>query len=94
MNLKSVLMLFTGVCLMMCVPLMAMYFTEEVRWGVGDFVLAGSLLFATALSVYYIIVTIKGRLLRRVLIIGVIMLLIIIWLELAVGIFGSPFAGY
>src|SRR3982751_4077064 len=38
------------VALILLLPLLAMQFTDEVRWGVADFVIAGALLFGAGLT--------------------------------------------
>ena len=79
--------------LLLLIPLIAMQFSDEVNWSVMDFVIMGGLL----LSVGFIfeIVTRKVKKSDNKVIIGLIVLVIflLIWAELAVGIFGTPFAG-
>lgn len=81
------------VALLLCIPLIAMQFTAEVNWTLSDFVVAGILLLGTGLLCEFVIrkVTKTGH---RIGIIAVILLvLFLIWAELAVGLFGTPFAG-
>jgi hypothetical protein len=75
------------------VPLMAMQFTDEVVWTVLDFVVAGALLAGTGLM--YVVLTRNARQVRRKAVIGVLLTvaLLLVWMELAVGLFGTPFAG-
>ncbi|MET0856652.1 MAG: hypothetical protein ABWY27_07875, partial [Telluria sp.] len=75
------------------VPLIAMQFTREVMWTPMDFVAAAVLLIGAGLM--YVL---PARLLRttraRVALgVGVAIVLFLLWAELAVGIFGTPFAG-
>ena len=82
-----------GSGLILLIPLLVMQFTDEVDWKIGDFIVMGILLFSTGLG-YELITKKIGNTAYRVAIaiaIGVVFLLI--WAELAVGIFGSPFAG-
>ncbi len=66
-----------------------MQFTNEVNWSVMDFVMAGILLFGTSLVIELILRKVKSTQ-HRILISGIILLLLfILWAELAVGIFGS-----
>ncbi|MGS2727223.1 hypothetical protein ACU8DI_11500 [Psychroserpens sp. BH13MA-6] len=75
------------------IPLVGMQFSEAVRWTLSDFVLAAILLIGTAISVELILRTIKTRQSRILLVLSLLTVLALIWIELAVGIFGSPWAG-
>ena len=80
-----VVALITGVLL--CIPLEAMQFTKEVNWGVGDFLAAGFLLFASGMA-YVVAARRAHNPVQRRLILAVILLILgITWAELAVGIF-------
>lgn len=79
--------------LLLLVPLLAMQFTDEVNWSPSDFVAAGVLLFGTAGVVHLILQKVQSRRNRLLLIGGTLLVLAVIWAELAVGIFGSPLAG-
>ncbi|MTI21908.1 hypothetical protein E1176_12820 [Fulvivirga sp. RKSG066] len=75
------------------IPFVAMQFTTEVNWSIADFVIAGALLFSTGLCCEWVIRSVKSTR-SRFIICGLILLaLLLIWAELAVGIFGSPLAG-
>ena len=77
----------------MLIPLIAMQFTNEVNWDITDFIIMGALLFGTALSCEAVLRKVKSTK-GRILICGVVLLVfLLIWAELAVGIFGMPFAG-
>jgi hypothetical protein len=81
------------VAILLLVPFLAMQFTNEVNWSVSDFMVAGVLLLGTGLLCELVMRKVKN-IKTRLAICGVILLaLMIIWIELAVGIFGSPFAG-
>jgi hypothetical protein len=74
-------------------PLISMQFSSEVNWTISDFIIAGILLLTIGLTielVYKLATTKKQRLvfLAIVLILG-----LLTWVEMAVGIFGSPIAG-
>ncbi|WP_298122085.1 hypothetical protein [Flavobacterium sp.] len=90
---KTFLILLSIVLLLLLIPLIAMQFTNEVNWSVMDFVMAGILLFGTSLVIELILRKVKSTL-HRILISGIILLLLfLLWAELAVGIFGSSIAG-
>lgn len=79
--------------LLLFVPLLAMQFTDEVNWTLSDFVVAGVLLLGTGLLCELVIRKVK-KMEHRIAICGAILLaLLIIWVELAADIFGTPFAG-
>jgi len=79
--------------LILSIPLIAMQFTKEVNWTVSDFLIMGILLFATVITIDVVMKKFKTLKSRLILVIGILVLLILVWAELAVGIFGSPFAG-
>lgn len=70
-----------------------MQFTDEVNWTITDFIIAGSLLVGTGLVCEIIMRKIKNMNYKWGLIVAVLLIVILIWIELAVGIFGTPFAG-
>ena len=72
--------------LVLLVPLVAMKFTDEVRWNLVDFIAMGALLFTTASLA--VVVSRKVPRERRILIVvGFAIVFLYIWAELAVGIF-------
>lgn len=75
------------------IPLLGMLFTNEVNWKIFDFIVAGILLGGTGLTLEFILRKIKTKRNRLFLIIGLFLALILIWTELAVGIFGTVIAG-
>ncbi|MER2997685.1 hypothetical protein [Pontibacter populi] len=82
-----------GVAFLLSIPLIAMQFTNEVNWGVFDFIVMGVLLLSTGLVVELVIRKVRNADYRIGLIAVILVALFLIWAELAVGIFGSPFAG-
>ena len=92
-KLKTFLILLSIVLLLLLIPFVAMQFTNEVNWSLMDFVMAGILLFGTSLVIELVLRKVKSTK-HRLLISGIILLLLfLLWAELAVGIFGSPIAG-
>lgn len=79
--------------LVLLVPLVAMWFTEEVDWGVADFIIASVLLAGIGVACQLIVTSVKNN--TRQVAIGIALgaAMVLIWVELAVGLFGSPFAG-
>jgi len=82
------------VALLLLTPLIAMQFTDDVKWTLIDFVTAGVLLFGTGLMCELVMRKVK-KIRYRIAICGALLTaLLLIWIELAVGIFGTPFAGH
>ena len=75
------------------IPLIGMTFSSEVDWSTMDFLVAGILLTGTVGIGELINAIVKDSKRRILLIILLVLTLAIIWGELAVGLFGSPFAG-
>lgn len=78
---------------LLLIPLIAMQFTHEVNWGPLDFVVAGVLLLAAGLVIDLVLRKVKNTNYRIAIIIALLIALLLIWAELAVGIFGTPFGG-
>ena len=78
---------------LLLIPLVAMQFTEEVNWTLSDFIIAGVLLFGTGFLCELVLRTVKNMKYRIALCLILLAALVLIWAELAVGIFGTPFAG-
>jgi len=81
------------VAAILCIPFIAMQFTDEVNWSAFDFMVMGMLLLGTGLAVDLVIRKINKIQHKVVIIFVVLLAFLLIWAELAVGIFGSPFAG-
>lgn len=82
-----------GTAMLLLVPFIAMQFSSQVYWALPDFAVAAWLLLTMGFSCEWILRKVSTRLLRITLITLSIFLFLLIWAELAVGIFGSPFAG-
>ncbi len=85
--------LIGAVVLILLVPLIAMQFTDEVTWDIGDFAVAAVLLFGTVLVIELVLRKVRSSKYRIVLCVAILAVLLLVWAELAVGIFGTPFAG-
>ena len=91
-TLRSTL-LYSIPFVILSIPLMAMQFTKEVNWTISDFLVMGILLFTTVFTIDFVLKKFKTLKSRLILIVGIVVLLALVWAELAVGIFGSPLAG-
>ena len=77
----------------MFIPLIAMQFTNELNWDLADFILMGILLLCTGFACELVLRNISSTK-NKIVLCGIILaMLIIIWAEFAVGIFGTPVAG-
>ena len=90
---KRLIVMMMAIALILCIPLIAMQFTNEVNWTLSDFVMMGILLLSTVLLVELVLRKVTKIQHRIILCALLIFGLFIVWAELAVGIFGSPFAG-
>ena len=70
-----------------------MAISDEINWSLFDFIIMGFLLLTLSIGINFVIKRVKN-LKNRFLYIGILVLIVmLIWAELAVGIFGTPFAG-
>ena len=90
---KRLLLIFGTVILLLLIPFTAMQFSDEVNWSAMDFAIMGVLLLAMGLIVNMIGKRIRKKSSRILLIAAVAVVFLLVWAELAVGIFGTPFAG-
>ena len=78
--------------LLLSIPLIAMQLTNEVNWSFFDFIIMGAFLTLTGLLIG-IFQKVKNSKNRLMLLITIVMMFFLIWAELAVGLFGTTFAG-
>ena len=76
-----------SVVLLLLVPLIAMNFTDAVNWKLDDFIAAGVLLLGTGLMCELVLRRVKKVKHRILICTGLLVALLLIWTELAVGIF-------
>ena len=90
---RDIGMVLLGTALILLVPLVAMQLTAEVNWSLFDFVLMGALIATTGLMFVLVARNVPNSGYRMLAGIALALALLLIWAELAVGVFGSPFAG-
>lgn len=90
---SSITRILIATAFILLIPFLAMQFSSEVAWSFSDFAISGALLIGTGLI--YELSTRKLKDKNQQLFVGAILAngLFLIWLELAVGIFGTPFGG-
>ena len=92
-NKQRSITIYTIAASILAIPLVGMYFTKEIKWTGFDFLIAGILLFSSAFFIDFILRNVKRVGAKMLYIVLIFIVLFLIWAELAVGIFGSPFAG-
>ena len=80
-----VILLISSIILL--VPFIAMQFTDEVNWKASDFVVGGFLIFGTGIGCEIVLRLVKKPKSRIVMCLTLLFALLLIWAELAVGIF-------
>lgn len=102
-TIKSVIRVALVTGLILLLPYLAMQYNWQVpdpgssesggvNWTLADFIVMGTLLMGTGLIYELGVKQVSGTR-RAVLAITLIIAFLLIWAELAVGLFGSPFAG-
>ncbi len=93
MTLSRTHIILISVATLLLVPFIAMQFTAEVQWSAFDFLVVGILLSAVGFSIDFILKKSKSSQKRIFWVLAIVGLFLLLWVELAVGIFGSPIAG-
>ena len=87
----SIILASTGILLL--IPLIAMQFTDEVNWSLFDFGIAAALLLVVGFVCEFVLRKLKTSKYKAPVIMAIIVMFLLVWAELGVGIFGTPFAG-
>jgi hypothetical protein len=93
MRNKRLIGIVLTVALLLLIPLIAMQFTDEVNWAPFDFLVMAILLLGTGLLCEFVLRKVKKTAYRIALVVTILIAFLLIWVELAVGIFGTPFSG-
>ena len=78
---------------LLLIPLIGMQVSNEVNWTLFDFLSMGLLLLGLSIMIELVLRIVNRMAIRIVLIAIVVLLFLLTWAELAVGVFGTPFAG-
>jgi predicted PurR-regulated permease PerM len=92
-NNKRIAGILLAIIGLLLLPAVAMVFSDAVQWTLFDFVVAGALLLAAGLTYEFFARRGHSRKYRVTAGIVVAALLVVAWLELAVGLFGTRWAG-
>jgi len=93
MKNKRLKIILAIVAALLSIPFIAMQFTDEVSWTIFDFLVMAILLLSTGLLFELAMRKITKNSHRIAAYIVILVAFLLIWAELAVGIFGTPFAG-
>lgn len=93
MQNKRVMGILIGAAVLLTIPLVAMQLTDEVIWTPFDFIVAGILLLTVGFTSELILRRVTSFNKRLILIGIALILFLVVWAELAVGVFGTPLAG-
>ena len=93
MKNKRLKIILIAVPILLLIPLIAMQFTDKIVWTILDFAVMGILLLSTGLLFELVMRKVTETKYRIILGIVIIVVFLIVWAELAVGIFGTQFAG-
>ncbi len=91
LHLKRSLLIGLSALSLLILPLIATLTIADFNWSSFDFIVFGLLLFVFGTAISWARV-LKGTK-RFAVIIGLILLLLLLWVELGVGILGTPLAG-
>ncbi|MGJ5641131.1 hypothetical protein [Formosa sp. S-31] len=93
MKNKRLLIILSFVPVLLLIPLIAMQFTSEVNWTGFDFLVMAVLLTVTGLLFEFFLRIFTSAQSRLIACSLLVVAFILVWIELAVGVFGSPIAG-
>lgn len=93
MKTKNLSIILIGVAGILMIPFIWMQFRDEVVWSAFDFIIAGILLLGIGLAIDLVLRKVSSTR-KRFIVCGILLVLFfLVWAELAVGVFGTPFAG-
>jgi uncharacterized membrane protein len=78
---------------LLLIPFIGMQFSDEVNWSVFDFLIMGAMLLVAGIGIDRILQK-QNKTAKRIIYIGCILFVfILLWAEMAVGLFGTCIAG-
>lgn len=90
---KRHLIILCSILVLLAIPFAAMQFSSEVNWSLFDFLVAGGLLLALGFSIDFVTRKAKSFNNKIIAIVAIVILFLLVWAELAVGVFGTALAG-
>ncbi|MCF8368215.1 MAG: hypothetical protein K9G76_04175 [Bacteroidales bacterium] len=91
-NKRLIIILF-ALPLLLLIPFIGMQFSSDVNWSIFDFLVMGALLLGVGLMLELVLRKVSKKANRFAFIAIIVIVFLLVWAELAVGIFGTPFAG-
>jgi dipeptide/tripeptide permease len=89
-RLKKILISITVI---LTIPVLGKLFTDDFQWALPDFIIGAILLYGTSFMIDVIMRKVQKKS-HKIALNGLILLVLLcIWAELAVGLIGTPFAG-
>lgn len=93
MRINRIKIILGIVALLLLIPLVAMQLSDEVNWTINDFIVMALLLTGFGILADLVLRKVRKFSLRLIAFIAIFAVFVLVWAELAVGIFGTPFAG-
>ena len=76
--------------LMLLLPLIGMFFSNEINWSFFDFIVMGILILSMSFGIKQVLKATKNIKYRILIIALILIVFLLVWAELAVGIFWRP----
>ena len=76
--------------LMLLLPLIGMFFSNEINWSFFDFIIMGILILSMSFGIKQVLKATKNIKYRILIIALILIVFLLVWAELAVGIFWRP----
>jgi hypothetical protein len=92
-TIQRILRLIAIVLMILAIPFIGMQLRADVAWSTADFVLAAIVLCSAGIVYELLRVILKTSRQRMLVGIGIAVIVCVGWVELAVGVFGTSFAG-
>jgi hypothetical protein len=90
MEQKKIIRIIYVTAGILLIPFVAMFFSDEVNWGLFDFAIIGALLLVCGFAYEFFASKLTNTKHKVIVAIMLLLTLLIIWADLAVGIFNIP----
>ena len=93
MQSKSIIRVAFVTAAILLVPFVVMQLTDKMSWDAEDFVIMGVFLLGAGLAIEFALGSLRHPTRRAIAVLMIAALFLLVWAELAVGVFGTPWAG-